>query len=126
MCIYSAYIIIFRWLCYCHVPSNCDSLPKYDTTQIFGRTLLKSVFQTMRKQLLDKFKAEKEKMPPEKRTLVLTHFPKYVHVYYIHELVRFLKNELNIYINRKKYSAFLIMNGTRISFVIFHKNKNIS
>jgi hypothetical protein len=31
----------------------------------------------MRRQLLDKFRAEKEKMPPEKRTLVLTHFPRY-------------------------------------------------
>ena len=31
----------------------------------------------MRKQLLDKFRAEKDKMPPEKRTLVLTHFPRF-------------------------------------------------
>merc|ERR1712013_807023 len=47
-------------------------------TLIFGRSLLKSVFQTMRKQLLDKFRAEKDKMPPEKRTLVLTHFPRFL------------------------------------------------
>lgn len=67
-----------RWLCYCHVPTFCDSLPRYETTLIFGRTLLRSVFQTMRKQLLDKFRAEKEKMPPEKRTLVLTHFPRFL------------------------------------------------
>ena len=32
----------------------------------------------MRKQLLDKFRAEKDKMPPEKRTLVLTHFPRFL------------------------------------------------
>ncbi|XP_041363170.1 histone acetyltransferase KAT2A-like [Gigantopelta aegis] len=67
-----------RWLCYCHVPAFCDSLPRYETTLIFGRTLLRSVFQTMRKQLLDKFRAEKEKMPPDKRTLVLTHFPRFL------------------------------------------------
>ncbi len=67
-----------RWLCYCHVPVFCDSLPRFETTIIFGRTLLRSVFQTMRRQLLDKFRAEKDKMPPEKRTLVLTHFPRYV------------------------------------------------
>ncbi|XP_076105543.1 histone acetyltransferase KAT2A-like [Mytilus galloprovincialis] len=67
-----------RWLCYCHVPAFCDSLPRYETTLIFGRTLLRSVFQTMRRQLLDKFRAEKEKMPPEKRTLVLTHFPRFL------------------------------------------------
>ncbi|XP_013421892.1 histone acetyltransferase KAT2B-like [Lingula anatina] len=66
------------WLCYCHVPAFCDSLPRYETTLIFGRTLLRSVFQTMRRQLLDKFRAEKDKMPPEKRTLVLTHFPRFL------------------------------------------------
>ena len=75
----SAYKVNYtRWLCYCHVPAFCDSLPHYDTTLIFGRTLLKSVFQTMRKQLLGKFRAEKDKMPPEKRTLVLTHFPRFL------------------------------------------------
>lgn len=67
-----------RWLCYCHVPAFCDSLAHYDTTLIFGRTLLKSVFQTMRKQLMEKFRAEKDKMPAEKRTLVLTHFPRFL------------------------------------------------
>jgi len=75
----SAYKVNYtRWLCFCHVPAFCDSLPHFDTTLIFGRTFLKSVFQTMRKQLLDKFKAEKDKMPPEKRTLVLTHFPRFL------------------------------------------------
>ncbi|KAL5009128.1 hypothetical protein ScPMuIL_014709 [Solemya velum] len=67
-----------RWLCYCHVPAFCDSLPRYETTLIFGRTLLRSVFQTMRRQLLDKFRAEKDRMPSEKRTLVLTHFPRFL------------------------------------------------
>ncbi|XP_074659125.1 histone acetyltransferase KAT2A-like isoform X2 [Tubulanus polymorphus] len=67
-----------RWVCYCHVPTFCDGLPRYETTLIFGRTLLRSVFQTMRRQLLDKFRAEKDKMPPEKRTLVLTHFPRFL------------------------------------------------
>lgn len=32
----------------------------------------------MRKQLLGKFRAEKDKMPVEKRTLVLTHFPRFL------------------------------------------------
>ncbi|KAL4226662.1 Histone acetyltransferase kat2b [Mactra antiquata] len=67
-----------RWLCYCHVPAFCDTLPRYETTLIFGRTLLQSVFQTMRRQLLEKFRAEKDRMPVEKRTLVLTHFPKFL------------------------------------------------
>lgn len=67
-----------RWLCYCHVPAICDSLPRYETTMVFGHTLLKSVFHMMRKQLLDKFRAEKDKMAPEKRTFVLTHFPRFL------------------------------------------------
>lgn len=67
---------LHRWLCYCNVPQFCDSLPRYETTQIFGRTLLRSVFTVMRKQLLEQARQEKDKLPPEKRTLILTHFPK--------------------------------------------------
>jgi len=32
----------------------------------------------MRRQLLDKFRAEKDRMPPDKRILVLTHFPRFL------------------------------------------------
>jgi histone acetyltransferase len=67
-----------RWLCYCHVPAFCDSLPHYEITLIFGQALLKSVFQTMRKTMLGKFRAEKDKMPQEKKTLVLTHLPRFL------------------------------------------------
>ena len=82
-----------RWLAYCHIPTFCDSLPHYDTTLIFGRSLLRSIFkvnemmqlfsssqlspQPIRKQLLDKFRAEKEKMPLEKRKLLLSQFPRF-------------------------------------------------
>lgn len=65
-----------RWLCYCNVPQFCDSLPRYETTQVFGRTLLRSVFTVMRRQLLEQARQEKDKLPLEKRTLILTHFPK--------------------------------------------------
>lgn len=34
-----------RWLMFCHVPAFCSSLPRYETTMVFGRTFLKSVFQ---------------------------------------------------------------------------------
>lgn len=67
-----------RWLCYSNVPQFCDSLPRYETTQIFGRTLLRSVFTVMRKQLLEQARQEKDKLPPEKRTLIITHFPKFL------------------------------------------------
>ncbi|XP_054847482.1 histone acetyltransferase KAT2B isoform X1 [Eublepharis macularius] len=67
-----------RWLCYCNVPQFCDSLPRYETTQVFGRTLLRSVFTVMRRQLLEHARQEKDKLPPENRTLILTHFPKFL------------------------------------------------
>lgn len=67
-----------RWLCYCNVPQFCDSLPRYETAQVFGRTLLRSVFTVMRRQLLEQARQEKDKLPPEKRTLILTHFPKFL------------------------------------------------
>ena len=40
-----------RWLCYCHVPAFCDSLQHYDTSLIFGKTLIKSVFQVQYKEI---------------------------------------------------------------------------
>uniref|UniRef100_A0A8C9TG14 Histone acetyltransferase n=1 Tax=Scleropages formosus TaxID=113540 RepID=A0A8C9TG14_SCLFO len=67
-----------RWLCYCHIPQCNDSLPRFDTTQVFGRSLLKSIFTVTRRQLLEKFRTEKDKLLPEKRTLILTHFPKFL------------------------------------------------
>ncbi|XP_048870777.1 histone acetyltransferase KAT2A isoform X2 [Brienomyrus brachyistius] len=67
-----------RWLCYCHIPQCNDSLPRYETTQVFGRSLLKSIFTVTRRQLLEKFRTEKDKLLPEKRTLILTHFPKFL------------------------------------------------
>ena len=67
-----------RWVCFCHVPVFCESFQKFDTTLIFGRQFLSSVFHVMRQQLMERFTAEQEKMLPEKRTLVIKHFPKYV------------------------------------------------
>ena len=67
-----------RWLCFCHVPHFCDSLQKHDVTAIFGQNMLKSIFSLMKQQLLDRFAAEKEKLPPETRVMVLTYFPRCV------------------------------------------------
>lgn len=67
-----------RWLCFCHAPAFCDSLDRYETTLIFGQTLLRQVFRTMRTQLLEKFRMEKDRMPPDKRNLVLNHFPSFL------------------------------------------------
>ena len=64
-----------RWLCYSHIPEFCECLTRFDTTLIFGHTFLRSVFQNVRKQLIGRFRADKDKMPDEKKSLVLTHFP---------------------------------------------------
>ncbi|XP_011501754.1 PREDICTED: histone acetyltransferase KAT2A [Ceratosolen solmsi marchali] len=67
-----------RWLVFCHVPAFCDSLPHFDTTLVFGRTLLQAVFKSVCKQLMDKCHSEKDRMSAEKRILVLNHFPKFL------------------------------------------------
>ncbi|CAH0397112.1 unnamed protein product [Chilo suppressalis] len=75
----SAYQINFtRWLVFCHVPAFCDSLPHYETSLVFGRTLLRAVFKSVCRQLMDKCHSERDRMPPEKRVLVLTHFPRFL------------------------------------------------
>ena len=67
-----------RWLCYSHVPEFCEWLTRFDTKLIFGHTFLRSVFQNVRKQLIGRFRADKDKMPDEKQSLVLTHFPRFL------------------------------------------------
>ncbi|KYM82155.1 Histone acetyltransferase KAT2A [Atta colombica] len=67
-----------RWLVFCHVPAFCDSLPHYDTPLVFGKTLLQAVFRSVCRQLMDKCNNERDKIAPEKRVLVLTHFPKFL------------------------------------------------
>uniref|UniRef100_A0A1L8DX13 histone acetyltransferase n=2 Tax=Nyssomyia neivai TaxID=330878 RepID=A0A1L8DX13_9DIPT len=66
-----------RWLMFCHVPAFCNSLPHYETTVAFGRTLLKAVFQFVSQQLLVKCRTEKDRMPVEKRTLLMQ-MPKFL------------------------------------------------
>eukprot|EP00794_Sanderia_malayensis_P003817 gene3817-4348_t len=70
-----------RWLCYCHVPLFCDSLQRHEVTSIFGQNMLKSIFSLMKQQLLDKFSAEKEKLPPDTRMMVLTYFPRFLSLF---------------------------------------------
>nr|BAP33937.1 histone acetyltransferase gcn5 [Polyandrocarpa misakiensis] len=67
-----------RWLCYCRVPKFCDSFACHDTTEVFGRFLLRSVFPTIRRNVLESFRSEKHHMLAEKRTLVLSYFPKFL------------------------------------------------
>lgn len=75
----SAYKVNYtRWLVFCHVPAFCDSLPHHDTPLVFGKTLLQAVFKSLCRELVNKCHNERDKITPEKRVIVLTHFPKYV------------------------------------------------
>ncbi|XP_050452981.1 histone acetyltransferase KAT2A-like [Cataglyphis hispanica] len=67
-----------RWLMFCYVPTFCDSLPHHDTPVIFGKTLLQAVFKPLCRELMDKCHNERDKITPEKRVLLLTHFPKFL------------------------------------------------
>lgn len=66
-----------RWLMFCHVPAFCNSLRHFETTAVFGRTLLKAVFQFVSQQLLTKCKSEKDRMPVERRAM-LSQMPKFL------------------------------------------------
>lgn len=66
-----------RWLMFCHVPAFCNSLRHFETTVVFGRTLLKAVYQYVCQQLLTKCRAEKDRMPVERRAM-LSQLPKFL------------------------------------------------
>ncbi|KAE8747322.1 hypothetical protein FOCC_FOCC005965 [Frankliniella occidentalis] len=67
-----------RWLVFCHIPAFCDSFPHSETTQVFGRSLLRYVFKSVKRQLKEKIKNEKNRMPHEKRYLLLNNFPRFL------------------------------------------------
>ncbi|KAJ6647262.1 Histone acetyltransferase KAT2A [Pseudolycoriella hygida] len=66
-----------RWLVFCHVPAFCNSLTHFETTQVFGRTLLKAVFKYVCYQLKLKMQADKDRMPVERRSM-LVQLPKFL------------------------------------------------
>ena len=69
---------MIRWLCFCHIPSYCDSLPHYETSAVFGRAFLRLIYPTVQRQLMDRFQAEESRLPPERRDMFLNYFPKFL------------------------------------------------
>ncbi|KAL1501403.1 hypothetical protein ABEB36_006727 [Hypothenemus hampei] len=67
-----------RWLIFCYIPTFCDSLPHHETTQVFGRTLLKAVFKYIRKQIMDQFHKERDIMTQERKEVLLKNFPPFL------------------------------------------------
>ncbi|XP_045472544.1 histone acetyltransferase KAT2A [Harmonia axyridis] len=69
-----------RWLVFCHIPMFCDSLKHTDTTMAFGKTLLRTVFKHIKKQIMDQFHRARDQMTQERRVMLLTHFPPFLNV----------------------------------------------
>lgn len=68
-------VIYFRWLMFCYIPTFCDSLQRYDTTDVFGRTLLRVLLKYLRQQIMDWFFKEKNNIPIQRRSVLSTNFP---------------------------------------------------
>ncbi|XP_017843335.1 histone acetyltransferase KAT2A [Drosophila busckii] len=66
-----------RWLVFCHVPAFCNSLRQFETSLVFGRTLLRTVFQSMSQQLKKKCVSERDRFPEDKRSII-TQMPKFL------------------------------------------------
>ncbi|XP_020817036.1 LOW QUALITY PROTEIN: histone acetyltransferase KAT2A [Drosophila serrata] len=66
-----------RWLVFCHVPAFCNSLRQFETSLVFGRTLLRTVFQYMSQQLKKKCISERDRFPEDKRSII-TQMPKFL------------------------------------------------
>ncbi|KAH8307051.1 hypothetical protein KR044_004017 [Drosophila immigrans] len=66
-----------RWLVFCHVPAFCNSLRQFETSVVFGRTLLRTVFQYMSQQLKKKCISERDRFPEDKRSII-TQMPKFL------------------------------------------------
>lgn len=66
-----------RWLVFCHVPAFCNSLRQFETSLVFGRTLLRTVFQNMSQQLKKKCISERDRFPEDKRSII-TQMPKFL------------------------------------------------
>ncbi|CAD7002289.1 histone acetyltransferase KAT2B [Ceratitis capitata] len=66
-----------RWLVFCHVPAFCNSLRHFETSLVFGRTLLRTIFKYMAEQLRNKCTSERDRFPADKRSII-TLMPKFL------------------------------------------------
>lgn len=57
------------------MPMFCSSLPHYETTLVFGRSLLTAIFHSESNKLLDRCQADKDKFTEGQKVLFL-HVPK--------------------------------------------------
>uniref|UniRef100_A0A146KV88 histone acetyltransferase n=4 Tax=Lygus hesperus TaxID=30085 RepID=A0A146KV88_LYGHE len=67
-----------RWMVFCYVPMICDSLRHFDASVVFGITMLRSVFKSLKKELMDKFHLGIERMQSEERASILPALPRFL------------------------------------------------
>ena len=69
----------FRWLINAWIPAFCSSFRQYKTSNIFGKTFLKSIYSFVSSLMLQKYRADKErsKLPAEK-LIVFDSLPKFL------------------------------------------------
>ncbi|CAB0005457.1 unnamed protein product [Nesidiocoris tenuis] len=65
-----------KWMVFCFVPTFCDSIRHYDVSNIFGRTMLRSAFKGLKKDLIDKLYTENDRLSSEERAKFLPHLPR--------------------------------------------------
>ncbi|CAG0880499.1 unnamed protein product [Cyprideis torosa] len=67
-----------RWVCSAYIPEICRTFPYTAVSLSFGKTYLKTIFRSLKRQMMDKFHQDKEKMTEEKRAVALYHFPRFL------------------------------------------------
>jgi histone acetyltransferase len=67
-----------RWMYFCHVPTQCESFPKYDTASVFGQTLLMSIFKAVTKYHLDKIQQDTDRISADKKHLYCYTLPQFL------------------------------------------------
>ena len=68
-----------RWLIFCWVPAFCSSLRQFKTSNIFGKTFLKAIYEFVSNLMLSKYHTDKdrERLPAEK-LIVFESLPKFL------------------------------------------------
>ncbi|KAK2705511.1 hypothetical protein QYM36_015785 [Artemia franciscana] len=67
-----------RWLCFCSVPSYCDSLQRHDVANTFGKNFLRAIYPSVAKLIYTMIEAEKAKGPEERKASFIAMFPNFL------------------------------------------------
>lgn len=63
---------------FCYIPTFCDSLQRYDTADVFGKTLLGIMLRYLRKEIMEWFYKERNTIPSQRRAVLSSNFPMFL------------------------------------------------